>query len=149
MKRDAMTMHALKADLKALSAAEFVTSMSRLAEIEAARFLNLASLNKMPTKAKKPLRFEYWKSVKNKQWYWRIRAGNGEPISNGEGYKSMRGVLKVFDLLFNFEAAPVCVDLNAEAVAKFRSAVRGFPPPKKLAKKPKNYEGPAKSGTWP
>ena len=81
-------------------------------------------------KTKRPLRFEYWKSTKNKQWYWRIRAGNGEPIAQGEGYKkSKRGVLKVFHLLFDFEAAPECVDLSP-------------------SKKPKHFEGKL-NRNWP
>jgi uncharacterized protein YegP (UPF0339 family) len=68
-------------------------------------------VNKMP-KPTKSLRFEYWKSAKNKQWYWRIRAGNAEPIAHGEGYKRKSGVLNVFHLLFNFEAQPDCVDVT-------------------------------------
>jgi uncharacterized protein YegP (UPF0339 family) len=94
----------------------------------------------MPTKNKRLLRFEYWKSVKNKQWYWRLKAGNNEPIAQSEGYKTMRGVLNAYDAIFNV-LKPVAVDINAEAVARFTSSVRGFPTPKKLAKKPKRYEG--------
>lgn len=87
----------------------------------------------MPTKNKRLLRFEYWKSNKNKQWYWRIKAGNGEPIAQGEGYKSKNGALKVFRLLLSLPL--VAVDLNAEAFAKFSASAA------KDVKKPKGYSG--------
>lgn len=77
-----------------------------------ADWIAFVALGKNMKKTKPPLRFEYWKSVKNKQWYWRIRAGNAEPIAQGEGYKRKSGVLKVFHMLFNFEATPDCVDVT-------------------------------------
>ncbi len=78
------------------------------------------------SKPKKPLRFEYWKSTRNKQWYWRVRAGNAEPICQSEGYKTKAGVMKAFHALFDFEAQPQLVDLGAV-----------WSPDKK----PKHYEG--------
>ncbi len=87
-------------------------------------------------KQRRPLRFEYWKSNKNRQWYWRIKSGNSEIVAQSEGYKSKASVLKVFHVLFDFEARPELVDLNQEAVAKF------------LRKKPKNYEGKL-NRNWP
>jgi len=37
------------------------------------------------------MKYEYWKSAKNLQWYWHLKGGNGEIISQSEGYttKSM------------------------------------------------------------
>ena len=29
------------------------------------------------------MKFEYWQSDKNSNWYWRLRAGNGEIASDG------------------------------------------------------------------
>lgn len=95
MKRDAMTMHAQHKAYKEIPWSEFDDLYQKLMK-----------------KNKAPLRFEYWKSKRNKQWYWRIRAGNAEPIAHGEGYKRRSGVLKVFHLLFNFEAQPDCVDVT-------------------------------------
>lgn len=85
--------------------------------------------------SKIPLRFEYWKSMKNRQWYWRLRSGNNEPICQSEGYKTKAGPVKAFHALFDFQTMPVMVDLNAEAVAKFKERV-GI-----SSKKPKHYEG--------
>jgi len=91
----------------------------------------------MPAKIKKPLRFEYWKAcskaLKVGEWYWHIRAPNGEIICQGESYKRKAGVLKVFHLLFDFDAVPECVDINAEAYAKFKKAV--------ASERPKHFEG--------
>ncbi len=110
-------------------------------------------------KTKAPLRFEYWKSVKDKQWYWRIRAGNSELIAQGEGYKRKAGVLKVFHLLFDFDSKAVLSDVSLQEAGfklaldgyplRYTSKIRGFPAPKKLTKKccvkgcknPKHYEG--------
>jgi len=61
----------------------------------------------------KLVRFEYGKK-KNGQFYWHIKAKNGEIIAQGEGYKRRAGVLKVFNLLFNFDTQPVLVDLDAK-----------------------------------
>ncbi len=84
-------------------------------------------------KAKAPLRFEYWKSTKNSQWYWRLKAGNNEPICQSEGYKTRAAVVKLWKN--HFCVLGDMVDLNAAAFAKFKEAV-GLTP-----KKPKHYEG--------
>ncbi len=65
----------------------------------------------------KNLRFEYWRSCKNRQWYWRIKAGNSEPVAQSEGYKSKASILKVYRLLA--DTPLVAVDLNQESVSKF------------------------------
>lgn len=85
--------------------------------------------------SKPRLRFEYWKSTKNNQWYWRLKAGNGEPVCQSEGYKRKEAVMKVYRLLFEGESKPEAVDINAESFAKFKKAV-GL-----SEKKPKNYQG--------
>ena len=37
------------------------------------------------------MHFEKFRSKKNNQWYWRLRAGNGQIIATGgEGYASER-----------------------------------------------------------
>lgn len=35
---------------------------------------------------KRQPRFRYFKSPRNKQWYWHYVAGNGEVMAQGEGY---------------------------------------------------------------
>lgn len=110
-------------------------------------------------KTKSPLRFEYWKSKRNKQWYWRIRAGNAEPIAQGEGYKRKSGVLKVFHLLFNFEAQPVLSDVTLQEAGfkfaldrhplRYTSKIRGFPAPTKLGRKPKSVKWGKLNRNWP
>lgn len=88
--------------------------------------------------SKAPLRFEYWKSNKNGQWYWRLKAGNNEPICQSEGYKSKASVVKVFHVLFDFQTMPVLVEINEEAYGKFKDSMSVDPKP---SKKPKHYEG--------
>lgn len=44
---------------------------------------------------KPALRFQYGKK-KNGQWYWHIRARNGEIIAEGEGYKREASVTKLW-----------------------------------------------------
>ncbi len=34
--------------------------------------------------------FHIWKSRKDHKWYWHLKAGNGEVIANGQGYKYQR-----------------------------------------------------------
>lgn len=48
--------------------------------------------------AKPALRFQYGKN-KRGQWYWHIRAKNGEIIAEGEGYKRVLKIHNLFDLL--------------------------------------------------
>ncbi len=50
--------------------------------------------------AKPKLRFQYGKK-KNGQWYWHVRAKNSEIIAQGEGYKRVAGVLRVYNLMFD------------------------------------------------
>jgi uncharacterized protein YegP (UPF0339 family) len=34
------------------------------------------------------MKYEYWKSSSNGNWYWHVKAANGEGIAQGEGYIS-------------------------------------------------------------
>ena len=38
-------------------------------------------------------KFVYWKSESTKQWYWHLKARNGQIICQSEGYKSKAGCL--------------------------------------------------------
>ena len=38
-------------------------------------------------------KFVYWKSDKNGQWYWHLKARNGQIICQSEGYKRKAGCL--------------------------------------------------------
>ena len=47
------------------------------------------------------MRYEYWKSPSNGNWYWHLRAANGERIAQGEGYISKQhclGAIKIVKL---------------------------------------------------
>lgn len=76
----------------------------------------------------KQLRFEYGKK-KNGQFYWHVKAANGEIVAQGEGYKRRASVIKVFHLLFDFDNAPVLCDIDAKCAGKCS------------CKKPKHFEG--------
>ena len=44
--------------------------------------------------------FEVYQSPNNKQWYWRLKAANHEPIATGgEGYSEKRGALHAVELV--------------------------------------------------
>lgn len=44
------------------------------------------------------MRFEFWQSKRDRQWYARIRAGNGRATwSNGQGYTRRSDVLRAID----------------------------------------------------
>jgi uncharacterized protein len=32
------------------------------------------------------MKYEYWKSAGNGQWYWHLKARNGEIVAQSEGY---------------------------------------------------------------
>lgn len=44
------------------------------------------------------MKYEYWKS-QNGNWYWHLKAANGEKIAQGEGYTSKAGVLHAIALV--------------------------------------------------
>ena len=64
------------------------------------------------TTMKKAARFEFWQSPISKQWFWHIRAGNGEIIANGESYKRKAGVIHVHALICGNRMALVEVNAN-------------------------------------
>ncbi len=44
-------------------------------------------------------KFEYYKNPINDQWYWRLKALNGEIIASGEGYNKKEDCLHCIDLI--------------------------------------------------
>lgn len=54
--------------------------------------------------AKSKLRFQYGRK-KNGQWYWHLRARNGEIVAENEGLKTRASVMKVFRLLRDYAAS--------------------------------------------
>ena len=46
----------------------------------------------------KNIKFEYWKNDKG-QWYWHLKASNGEPIAQGEGYHNKADLLETIKLV--------------------------------------------------
>lgn len=45
------------------------------------------------------MKFEYWQSSKNSNWYWHLKAANGQVIANGEGYVNKADCLHVINLI--------------------------------------------------
>ena len=43
-------------------------------------------------------KYEIWRGV-NKEWRWRFKAGNGETIASGEGYKNEADCRHAIELL--------------------------------------------------
>lgn len=53
----------------------------------------LIFLIKRKFKTKNIMGFEYYQG-KDKQWYWRLKARNGQVVAQGEGYTQRRAVLQ-------------------------------------------------------
>lgn len=51
------------------------------------------------------MKFKYWKA-QNHNWYWHLKAANGEIIAQGEGYTSKAGVLHAIALVKSSYNAP-------------------------------------------
>ena len=51
--------------------------------------------------------YEYWQSKTNNQWYWHLKAANGEKIAASEGYTSKQNCLAAIELVKKSSAAPV------------------------------------------
>jgi uncharacterized protein YegP (UPF0339 family) len=47
------------------------------------------------------MKYEYWKSDSDGQWYWHFKAGNGEIVAQGEGYASKHNCLEAIKLMKN------------------------------------------------
>lgn len=60
--------------------------------------------------AKAKLRFQYGKK-KNGQWYWHMRARNGEIVAQNEGLKTFASVTKVFVLFRDHSAEMEMVEV--------------------------------------
>jgi len=52
------------------------------------------------------MKFTYWKNQYN-QWYWRLRAHNGQIIASGEGYVNQVDCLRAINLVKLAHDAPV------------------------------------------
>jgi len=52
------------------------------------------------------IKFEVFKrwGLRGPRWYFRIRAGNGEPIAQSEGYKNKADAFSAIDLLRHFSS---------------------------------------------
>jgi uncharacterized protein YegP (UPF0339 family) len=53
------------------------------------------------------MKYEYWKSSANNNWYWHLKAANGEKIAQGEGYSTKEGCLHAIALVKSSKDAPV------------------------------------------
>lgn len=71
---------------------------------------------------KHTIRFQIGRSKKNREFYWRIRAANGEIIAQGEGYKRRASAQRVFDILASaFDHMTISIqdlDENGKPVAE-------------------------------
>jgi uncharacterized protein YegP (UPF0339 family) len=53
------------------------------------------------------MKYEYWKSSNNGNWYWHLKAANGERIAQGEGYTAEQNCLHAISLVKSSSGAPV------------------------------------------
>jgi uncharacterized protein YegP (UPF0339 family) len=53
------------------------------------------------------MKFIFWKSDKDGQWYWHLRATNGKIIAQGEGYKRRSDLLKTIARIQKCAAAKI------------------------------------------
>jgi uncharacterized protein YegP (UPF0339 family) len=53
------------------------------------------------------MKYEYWKSASNNNWYWHLKAANGEKIAQGEGYTTEQGCLNAIALVKSSSSASV------------------------------------------
>lgn len=57
------------------------------------------------------MRFEYFKAT-NDNWYWRLKAANGEIIAQSEGYTTKANALHAIGLVKAAVAAPINLTPN-------------------------------------
>lgn len=90
-------------------------------EIPTAFRLNIREDNNFTPMKNTTIRFQIGRSKKNREFYWRVRAANGEIIAQGEGYKRRAGCVRVFEILSSaFDHMTIRiqdVDANGKAVA--------------------------------
>ena len=53
------------------------------------------------------MKFEYWQSTTNHQWYWHLKGANGEKLAQGEGYVRKEDCLHVIALVQSSKTAAV------------------------------------------
>ena len=46
-------------------------------------------------------KYEYWESMKNRQWYWHLKASNGRVVAQSEGYVTKRCCLNGIKAAWN------------------------------------------------
>ena len=51
------------------------------------------------------MKYEYWQGD-NKNWFWHLKAGNGEVIAQSEGYTSKQSCLEAIKLVKSSGNAP-------------------------------------------
>lgn len=58
------------------------------------------------------MKFEYWQSTKNRNWYWHLLAGNNQVIAQGEGYVNKADCEHVINLIRNQAAGASVTHVN-------------------------------------
>jgi len=51
------------------------------------------------------MKYEYWQTEKQ-EWYWRLKAANGEKVAQSEGYKNKNDCLAAIKLVKSSAKAP-------------------------------------------
>ncbi|MES2307341.1 MAG: DUF1508 domain-containing protein [Verrucomicrobiota bacterium] len=51
------------------------------------------------------MKFEYWKA-KDGNWYWHLKASNGEKVAYGEGYTTKQNCLNAIHIVKSSSVAP-------------------------------------------
>lgn len=59
-----------------------------------------------------PVRFEYWKSTIDRQWYWHLKDEGNEKLAQGEAYASKEDCLRAIEAVRKCATAAV-QDLSA------------------------------------
>ncbi len=59
-------------------------------------------------------KYEFWRSEKDRQWYWHLRSSNGRIVAQGEGYKRRGGVLKGIAVHIRTASTARIVELKGE-----------------------------------
>jgi uncharacterized protein YegP (UPF0339 family) len=75
--------------------------------------------------AKPDLRFQFGKNRRG-LWYWHIRARNGEIIAQGEGYKRVAKIDRLFELLHDGAGMMTKTNLSPAIIGKPMARKRGF-----------------------
>jgi uncharacterized protein len=57
------------------------------------------------------VKFEYWKSSSNSNWYWHLKASNGLIIATGEGYVNKADCVHVINLIKGHASTATVVEI--------------------------------------